>query len=41
LASAGQAGPEAGAAGAQGGASSQDDVVDAEFTEVRDDDKKS
>jgi molecular chaperone DnaK len=40
-ASAGQAGPEAGAAGAASGASSQDDVVDAEFTEVRDEDKKS
>lgn len=39
-ASAGQAGPEAGA-GAAGGASSQDDVVDAEFTEVRDEDKKA
>jgi molecular chaperone DnaK len=40
-ASAGQAGPEAGAAGAASGASPQDDVVDAEFTEVRDEDKKS
>ncbi|HEY4559432.1 MAG TPA: molecular chaperone DnaK [Lysobacter sp.] len=39
-ASAGQAaGPDMGAGA--GGASSQDDVVDAEFTEVRDDDKKS
>ncbi|GAB3093513.1 molecular chaperone DnaK [Lysobacter terrae] len=37
-ASAGQPGPDMGAAGAAGG-TSQDDVVDAEFTEVKDDKK--
>jgi molecular chaperone DnaK len=39
-ASAGQAGPEAGAGAGSGAGASQDDVVDAEFTEVKDDGKK-
>ena len=38
-AGAGQAGPDTGGASASGGAP-QDDVVDAEFTEVKDEDKK-
>jgi molecular chaperone DnaK len=39
----GAAGPEAGAAGgaSSGGAKTDDEVVDADFTEVKDDDKHS
>jgi molecular chaperone DnaK len=40
-AGAGQQGAEGASAGAQGGGSRADDVVDAEFTEVKDDDKRS
>jgi molecular chaperone DnaK len=40
-AGAGQQGAEGASAGTQGGGSRADDVVDAEFTEVKDDDKRS
>ena len=39
-AAAAQQGGDAGAAGGAPGAGAQDDVVDAEFTEVKDDDRK-